>query len=525
MGAVTPGSSGRIEAVTLDATSTWLVRGSSSVETLTNTGTIAVSPPVEGGSFKTLTVKHYQGGGLLVLSSRLRGDGAGSDRLIIDGGGATGVTSLRLLNRDTTDAPPHTGVALVQTINGGTTAPDAFSLDPGSTGFRASTGTLALYGYDYALFRDDSSGSPQWYLAAEDIPAEPLDPVTTPSVKPGRPLQLVKLPFQNVSPEGGAYLGNRQASSRFFTHGLHDRVASLTQENTLQDDSLRGGLRRRLWTRVQGRQDAGLHLAQGQVNVSADSAIMQLGGDLIAAPLGSDGAVYAGLMAGYGSARTRADATLVRSGGKTAQARADGRVSGYSVGLYGTAYQDSATQMGAYVDAWLQYGRYANQINSELGSARYRANLFSASLEAGYALAPFAPGSALGPVVLEPHAQLVYSRYGAPEATLQDTRMRSGNDNAWNSRLGVRFHPQAKANSPAVRPFLEVNWLHQFDNPSVKMGPNTLDAALSRNTLELKLGAQGQVTRTVQVSGHVFGQAGNNNQRGYGGMLNLGYRW
>ena len=129
---MTPGSSGRIEAVTLDATSTWLVRGSSSVETLTNTGTIAVSPPVEGGSFKTLTVKHYQGGGLLVLSSRLRGDGAGSDRLIIDGGGATGVTSLRLLNRDTTDAPPHTGVALVQTINGGTTAPDAFSLDPGS---------------------------------------------------------------------------------------------------------------------------------------------------------------------------------------------------------------------------------------------------------------------------------------------------------------------------------------------------------------------------------------------------------
>ncbi|MFP3830934.1 autotransporter outer membrane beta-barrel domain-containing protein, partial [Pseudomonas sp. SIMBA_021] len=82
-----------------------------------------------------------------------------------------------------------------------------------------------------------------------------------------------------------------------------------------------------------------------------DSAIMQLGGDLIAVPLGPESAVHAGLMAGYGSARTRADATLVRSGGKTILARADGKVSGYSVGLYGTAYQDSATQMGAYVDA------------------------------------------------------------------------------------------------------------------------------------------------------------------------------
>lgn len=230
-------------------------------------------------------------------------------------------------------------------------------------------------------------------------------------------------------------------------------------------------------------------------------------------------------MAGYGSARTRADATLVRMGGATVQARADGKVSGYSVGLYGTAYQDSATRLGAYADTWLQYGRYANQITSELGSARYHANLFSASIEAGYALAPFARGSTLGSVVLEPHAQLIYSRYDASDAALQGTRMRSGNDNAWESRVGVRLYPQAAPDTPAVRPFLEANWLHSFGNPAVHMGPNTLDAAMSRSALELKLGAQGQVIRAIQVSGHVFGQAGNNNQRGYGGMLNVGYRW
>ncbi len=525
IGAVTPGDSGRVDTLGLDASSTWLARGSSSVGTLANAGVIAFSPPASGGGFKTLTVKHYQGGGLLVLGSRLRGAGSGSDRLIIDGGTATGVTSLRILNRDSAAGSPRTSVPLVQTINGGSASPDAFSLDPGSTGYRASTGTLALYGYDYSLFRVDSGDSPQWFLAAEDIPAEPLDPAVTSSGKPGWPLRPVKLPFQNVAPEGGAYLGNRLASSRFFTHGLHDRMALAAQDDALQDGTARNGLQRRVWGRVEGRQDAGLHLAQGRVDISTDSAIMQLGGDLITAALGRDGAVYAGLMAGYGSARTRADATLVRSGGATAQARANGTVSGYSVGLYGTAYQNGATRLGAYADSWLQYGRYANQITSELGSARYHANLLSASIEAGYAVAPFAPGSTLGPVVLEPHAQLIYSRYAAQDAALQGTYTRSGNNNAWNSRIGVRLYPQATANAPAVRPFLEADWLHQFGNPSVQMGPNTLDAALSRNSLELKLGAQGQVTRAVLVSGHVFGQAGNNNQRGYGGMLNLGYRW
>ncbi|WP_029954703.1 autotransporter outer membrane beta-barrel domain-containing protein, partial [Achromobacter sp. DH1f] len=211
--------------------------------------------------------------------------------------------------------------------------------------------------------------------------------------------------------------------------------------------------------------------------------------------------------------------------GATVQARARGKVSGYSVGVYGTFYQNAATRMGAYADTWLQYGRYSNQINSELGSTRYHSTVLSASLEAGYAVKPFADSSALGPVIVEPHAQLVYSRYDAQDATLQGTRMRSGNDNAWNSRVGVRLYPQATPNTPAVRPFLEANWLHSFGNPSVQMGPNTLDASLSRNSLELKVGAEGRVSRAVQVSGHVFGQAGNNNQRGYGGMVNVGYRW
>lgn len=166
-------------------------------------------------------------------------------------------------------------------------------------------------------------------------------------------------------------------------------------------------------------------------------------------------------------------------------------------------------------------------VSSELGSVRYRSDVWSASLEGGYALKPFAAGSALEALVIEPNAQLVYSRYRAQDATLQGTRMRSGDNGGWQSRVGVRLYPQVtpQPGKSSVRPFLETNWLHRSDDPTVRMGSTTLQAQPSRNALELKVGAEGRVGKAVQVSGHLFGQTGSHSQHGYGGMLNVSYRW
>ncbi|MBB1624862.1 hypothetical protein A9974_06380 [Achromobacter sp. UMC71] len=503
--------SGRVNSVTLDGNSTWNVRGDSTLDSLSNAGLVAFSPPAGGTSFKTLTVGNYVGGGTLVLNTRLGDDASGTDRLVIDGGSATGNTGLRVITTGGAGGIIGTGIRVVQTINGGTTASHAFHLDAGSTGYRASAGTIALNGYDYSLVRGGNGGAaPDWYLtsayATPEIPAHV---------------------FQNVSPESGAYIGNQLASTRLFTHGLHDRVAAYgaASADAPAADGTMARTGRGLWARVEGRQDSGLGLTQGRVDIATDSSMLQLGADLIKMPAGRNGAIYGGIMGGYGDARTRSASTLRLPDGAAVHSRAHGKVSGYSAGVYGTAYQDDATRLGAYADTWMQVARYRNQVNSEVGSASYRSTVFSASIEAGYAITPFAAGSALGPVVLEPHAQLVYSRYDAQDATLQGTRMRSGSDNAWNSRFGVRLYPRATAGAPAVRPFLEANWLHRFNGASVRMGGNALDAAPARNALELKLGAEGRVSRAVQVSGHVFGQAGNNSQRGYGGMINVGYRW
>ena len=533
-GALVQRGNGRINRLELDNTSTWNVRGDSSLGTLANAGTVAFAAPAGANGFKTLTVNNYIGGGTLVLNTRLGDDASPTDRLVIDGGTTSGNTALRIVNAGGSGGQTTYGIRVVETINGGTTTADAFRLDSGSTGYRASVDTVSLNGYDYSLVRGGNGGiAPDWYLTSDYTPPVnppgPVDP--TDPADPGDPAPPVAPPdpvlpgggFKNVSPESGAYAGNRLAATRLFSHGLHDRVPAYADGDT---DARHG---RGLWARVQGRHDSGLRMSEGRVDVATDSAMLQLGGDLLKAPLGRDGALYAGLMGGYGDARSRSVSTLILPGsGLRTHARARGKVSGYSAGLYGTFYENDATRLGAYADTWLQYGRYSNQISSELGSVRYRSNVWSASLEAGYALKPFAAGSALAALVVEPNAQWVYSRYDARDATLQGTRMRSGNDGAWQSRVGVRLYPQdapTGAAKPAVRPFLEANWLRDNARPAVRMGSTTLQAQPARNAFELKVGAEGRVGRTAQVSGHVFGQTGNGAQHGYGGMVNVSYRW
>jgi hypothetical protein len=89
---------GRVNSLSLDGSSTWNVRGDSSLGTLNAAGTVAFTSPGAGGAFKTLTVNNYVGGGTLVLNTRLGDDSSPTDRLVIDGGTASGNTSLRILN-------------------------------------------------------------------------------------------------------------------------------------------------------------------------------------------------------------------------------------------------------------------------------------------------------------------------------------------------------------------------------------------------------------------------------------------
>ncbi|WP_338616848.1 autotransporter outer membrane beta-barrel domain-containing protein [Achromobacter sp. E1] len=573
-GAVRAGQ-GSVDSVKLDASSVWNVRGDSAVKSLTNAGVVQfVSPGAQSG-FKTLTVSDYIGGGTLVMNTHLGDDTSLTDRLVVDGGAVTGTTGLQVLNAGGAGALTTQGIRLVQATNGATISGNAFYLDANSTGYRPSTISLGLNGYDYFLVQGGTGGvASDWYLTSTTPPEEggatdpggqtppgsgvetppgsgtetppgsgietppgsgtetppgsgtetppgsgpetpPGSGAGTPGSAPGKP--------QNVSPENGAHIGNQVAATRMFVHRLADRTVAQTSAG----QSAPASASRQVWARTEGARHTGMKLNEGQVSIDTDTAMLQMGADLVSTRLGQQGVLKAGVMAGAGEARTNATSQLIHPGtGMAMRADARGKVTGYSVGIYATAYADDATRLGAYADSWLQFGRYSNEISSELGSDRYRSNTWTASVEAGYAFKPFAADSALGAMVVVPQAQLAYTRYDAQDAVLPSMTLKNSPASSVTSRVGVRAYPFGNdAATFPVRPYVEANWLHNSGSAKANVGASTFQATPMRDAAELRIGVAGNVRESWQVSGELFGQAGNGGQRGYGGMLNVGYRW
>ena len=99
-------------------------------------------------------------GGPMAINTYLGGDGSPSDRLVINGGAATGNTSVHVTNVGGPGAlTTANGILVVGAINGATTAPGAFSL---------SNPELRAGAFDYRLFRGGASGSANdWFLRSD----------------------------------------------------------------------------------------------------------------------------------------------------------------------------------------------------------------------------------------------------------------------------------------------------------------------------------------------------------------------
>ena len=115
------------------------------------------------------------GAGTLGLNTFLGADGSPSDRLIVNGGTATGNSLLKITN--TTGPGAQTvanGIPVVQAINGGTTASGAFAL----------AGEVRGGAFDYFLFRGGLGGSSpnDWFLRSSFVVEPPIEPPTQPSI-------------------------------------------------------------------------------------------------------------------------------------------------------------------------------------------------------------------------------------------------------------------------------------------------------------------------------------------------------
>ncbi|WP_347449313.1 AIDA repeat-containing protein [Pantoea stewartii] len=142
--------------VNIDSSSTWNITGDSLVDTLTNTGSIVFVPSQGAFTPHTLTATNLIGNGGTITLNTVAGDSSSPvDKVIIDGGRASGRTGLRVLNRGGLGAQTTgNGIAVIQAINGATTDSGAFSM----------TQPLAAGAYSYSLYRNADQS---WYLTSQ----------------------------------------------------------------------------------------------------------------------------------------------------------------------------------------------------------------------------------------------------------------------------------------------------------------------------------------------------------------------
>ncbi|MGO4671352.1 autotransporter outer membrane beta-barrel domain-containing protein [Bosea sp. 2YAB26] len=532
--------------VTVDPTSTWTVTANSTVtQQVANAGLIQFTPPGGDptilGSYKTLTTRNYLGaGGTLGLNTFLGSDGSPSDRLVINGGVASGNSFLRVTN---TTGPGNltigNGILVVDAINGGTTVPGAFAL-----------GQPVVAGpYEYSLYRSsvDASGPENWYLRSEITPAPP-GPGPTPS-PPGTGIP----DFRRETSLYAALPAMQLIYGRTLIDSLHERVGELapleapavSEERTIwcknPDKNFRCTTTVRLpasaaapgrsyasagWARIigtHGNQDGGpWGIFRNGPNYDYDLYAFQAGLDLYRSVSADGSRDHAGIYAAIG--RIESDVTHfngIRAGRNTIDA--------YSLGGYWTHFGPS----GWYLDGVVQGTWYDAKADSKRGFILNRdAFGFAASLEGGY---PLQLGYG---VILEPQAQLVYQTISNGSASDSAALVRFSDADSLAGRIGARLARSwtLEDATGGVKPRMLTAWLkaslwNEFmGNPKTAFSSATgfipFRADLGGSWAEFKVGADAQMTRNTALyasAGYSIGL--NGRSHAYDGRLGIKVSW
>lgn len=453
--------------------------------------------------FTTLTINgNYNGnGGTLLLNSQLSGDSSPTDKLIVNGN-TSGLTKLMVNNISGTGNETQEGIQVVQ-VNG--LSDGSFVLE----------GRAVAGAYEYFLHSGSKSvyDDGHWYLRSElnDQPGgggEKPEPETDP-----RPV---------IRPEPGAYIGNLAAANAMFMHSLHDRLGEPRYTESLKDQT---STPTSMWLRIAGSR-AESQSGQGQINIKTNSAIVQLGGDVAQWTNNQTDRLHLGLMAGYGKADTSSGSTLISSSAK-------GTTDGYSVGAYATWYQNDTDRTGLYVDSWLQYGWFNNEVKGDsLRNERYDSDGISASIETGYTLKLWQTSDKA--LFVEPQAQVTWL------GVTMDDHLESGGtnvsqaDNGYlQTRLGGRlflngYSDLDKGRQRTFQPFAELNWIHNtkdnkinFDHP-VTSAINLKQEGI-RDIAELKLGVEGQINQNLTTWFHIGQQLGSQDYKRTEGLVGIKY--
>ncbi|MEJ8847900.1 autotransporter outer membrane beta-barrel domain-containing protein [Variovorax rhizosphaerae] len=510
---------------------------------LTSNGIVNLAGPASTTPGNVLLVKgDYVGNnGRLVIRTVMGDDASATDKLVIDGGNASGSTGVVVKSAGGIGAQTLQGIRVVETRNGATTQANAFWLDASSSGYRQGVGTLAVGAFDYGLVRGGNGGKAQdWYLSSAKPPAPviegpgfepPVDPVGPGvPVEPRNPREpvaggpipepvaaQVAAPAMPVyRPEVGAYLANRQAAMQMSVHTLHERQG---QAPGMEGKDLKQSSDSNGWLRV-----VDTYSSRDGLNPSSTLAdrtyLLHGGADVARFSDGGEGSFRVGAMGMYGRTdNTSTNANLMS---------ATGSVNGGSLGVYGTWYGKQDILSGPYVDAWILGGHYKNKVRG-LGLAQesYSANSISASLEAGYSFKIFDDGKSQ--MYVEPQAQVIVQNYRASNHTEATGTIVSGmKDTSVTTRLGVRVHGHTENDNgnKMMRPFAEINWWHgNGSDASMMFNADRVVDGMPSNRFEAKVGLQGNLTKNISAWGSIGGEVGAKNYQAAKAQVGVKYSW
>ncbi|MFD1259212.1 autotransporter family protein [Entomomonas asaccharolytica] len=310
------------------------------------------------------------------------------------------------------------------------------------------------------------------------------------------------------NPAIGAYLANQTAATEMFQQSLYDRLVAA---NNFDNDASK----RLFWLRTKMSHSSYRSVHSNFSNRNR-TYMMQMGGDLALLNI-NDGYLHLGVMAGYGDFENTSTSRLTRT-------KVDGKVKGYSAGVYGTWFENQDTNLGLYIDAWSQVGWYRNEVSgkSQIATKKYNSNLWSNSVEVGYGVSLVKSDYE---VIMTPQLQLTYNYYDTDNLRDKNNLYVSANKaSGLISRTGIRLSAR-EMNRKAIEPFVEVNYINSTAKNQLKFNDDSQHDGTPRSRIETKLGLQASINDSWSVSAHMGGEWGSNNFKRYTGQLNVNYNW
>lgn len=424
-----------------------------SINNLTNAGTVylnGIDAKKTTESKLTVNGDFVGEGGTLVFDADLASDTNSHQNTLLVKGNATGNGFIRVNNLDGKGAQTQEGITLVS-IEG--TSDVSFLLD----------GAAKAGAYDYLLM--NSADNKRWYLNSVN---------------------------RRVRSEAGTYIGLALAAEQMNMR-LHDRMG---QAYVVDPQS--GELRQAAgWVRQLASHSR--FSTEGE-KTRLSTSVTQLGMDALRFKPSAETNAVAGFYAGglYGKSKTRAASF------------SKGKIDGFALGVYGTFYTGADADDGFYTDTWLQYGRYDNRITGEDPELKFRSHGFTFSVETGYSFKLAKTGAQKETdFIIQPQAQLIVT--DLKNNSVSDTHgykfKQLGKNNA-TVRLGAQFMVKQDTKLTA---FIEGNWLHNTKKAGVQMGTEGVYMSGGKNTGEIRVGAEGSLSRNLKgwVSGSFrAGQSG-----------------